>query len=145
MRAALAEKGMEPVSAQKGLQLSKDIGAVNYLECSALLQKGLKVRRTPLRRACARVASRTWIFTNMSACVRVCARLVLAGGLRGGDPRRAQATGPEEEEQGLRHDVSRRGSERRDSFAYFLCVSVVGSFNLWSVACALFELLRSRR
>lgn len=33
---------MAPISYAQGLQMSKDIGAVKYLECSALTQKGLK-------------------------------------------------------------------------------------------------------
>lgn len=35
---------MMPISYQAGNQCGKDIGAVRYLECSALTQKGLKVR-----------------------------------------------------------------------------------------------------
>ena|SRR3989338_484500 len=38
----LREKGTEPISTEKGHQLAKDIGAVRYMECSALTQKGLK-------------------------------------------------------------------------------------------------------
>jgi hypothetical protein len=33
---------MVPTSYTQGLQMAKDIGAVKYLECSALTQKGLK-------------------------------------------------------------------------------------------------------
>ena len=33
---------MSPIQYQQGLAMSKDIGAVKYLECSALTQKGLK-------------------------------------------------------------------------------------------------------
>eukprot|EP00008_Paramoeba_atlantica_P007368 CAMPEP_0201475248 /NCGR_PEP_ID=MMETSP0151_2-20130828/697_1 /ASSEMBLY_ACC=CAM_ASM_000257 /TAXON_ID=200890 /ORGANISM="Paramoeba atlantica, Strain 621/1 / CCAP 1560/9" /LENGTH=199 /DNA_ID=CAMNT_0047855287 /DNA_START=321 /DNA_END=920 /DNA_ORIENTATION=+ len=39
---SLKEKNMEPVSPQMGDQLAKDIGAVKYMECSALTQKGLR-------------------------------------------------------------------------------------------------------
>ncbi|KAG6845761.1 Rho GTPase protein rac1 [Tephrocybe sp. NHM501043] len=33
---------MAPIQYSQGLAMSKDIGAVKYLECSALTQKGLK-------------------------------------------------------------------------------------------------------
>jgi hypothetical protein len=35
---------MAPIQYAQGVSMSKDIGAVKYLECSALTQKGLKVR-----------------------------------------------------------------------------------------------------
>jgi Ras-related C3 botulinum toxin substrate 1 len=38
----LASKGLSPISFQMGQQMAKEIGAVKYLECSALTQKGLK-------------------------------------------------------------------------------------------------------
>ena len=38
----LREKSEVPVSLHQGLALSKDIGAVKYVECSALTQKWLK-------------------------------------------------------------------------------------------------------
>jgi len=38
----LRERRMSPISYQQGLQMSKDIRAVKYLECSALTQKNLK-------------------------------------------------------------------------------------------------------
>ncbi|CAO3700586.1 unnamed protein product [Rhizopus microsporus] len=38
----LKQKRMAPISYPQGLQMAKDIGAVKYLECSALTQKGLK-------------------------------------------------------------------------------------------------------
>jgi Ras-related C3 botulinum toxin substrate 1 len=33
---------MAPITYQQGVAMCKDIGAVKYLECSALTQKGLK-------------------------------------------------------------------------------------------------------
>ena len=33
---------MAPIQYSQGVMMSKDIGAVKYLECSALTQKGLK-------------------------------------------------------------------------------------------------------
>jgi Ras-related C3 botulinum toxin substrate 3 len=33
---------MMPITFQQGIIMQKDIGAVKYLECSALTQKGLK-------------------------------------------------------------------------------------------------------
>ena len=38
----LAKKRQSPITTEMGEQLAKDIGAVTYLECSALTQKGLK-------------------------------------------------------------------------------------------------------
>ncbi|TPX50363.1 hypothetical protein SeLEV6574_g00941 [Synchytrium endobioticum] len=38
----LRERRMAPISYPQGLQMAKEIGAVKYLECSALTQKGLK-------------------------------------------------------------------------------------------------------
>jgi len=38
----LAEKKLAPISHDQGQQLSKEINAVAYVECSALTQKGLK-------------------------------------------------------------------------------------------------------
>lgn len=39
---ALAKKGLTPLQKGSGLELAKKIGALKYLECSALTQKGLK-------------------------------------------------------------------------------------------------------
>ncbi|KAI9323274.1 rac protein [Dichotomocladium elegans] len=38
----LSERRMAPISYTQASQMAKDIGAVKYLECSALTQKGLK-------------------------------------------------------------------------------------------------------
>ncbi|KAI5122385.1 hypothetical protein M0805_004142 [Coniferiporia weirii] len=38
----LRERNMMPISYQQGLAMQKDIGAVKYLECSALTQQNLK-------------------------------------------------------------------------------------------------------
>jgi len=38
----LRERRMAPIAYPQGMAMSKDIGAVKYLECSALTQKGLK-------------------------------------------------------------------------------------------------------
>ncbi|TIC75806.1 hypothetical protein E3Q00_00528 [Wallemia mellicola] len=39
---ALRARRMEPINYSQGVELSKDINAIKYLECSALTQKGLK-------------------------------------------------------------------------------------------------------
>lgn len=38
----LREKRQQPITYSQGVQVAKEIGAVKYLECSALTQKGLK-------------------------------------------------------------------------------------------------------
>ena len=38
----LKEKKLSPLTYAQGLQMGKEVGAVKYLECSALTQKGLK-------------------------------------------------------------------------------------------------------
>ncbi|KDN35645.1 hypothetical protein K437DRAFT_75160 [Tilletiaria anomala UBC 951] len=38
----LRDRRMQPISYPQGNQMARDIGAVKYLECSALTQKGLK-------------------------------------------------------------------------------------------------------
>jgi len=38
----MAAKGLKPISAEQGTSLAKEIGALMYLECSALTQNGLK-------------------------------------------------------------------------------------------------------
>jgi Ras-related C3 botulinum toxin substrate 1 len=40
--ARLADKRMQPISKDQGDKLAKEIGALKYLECSALTQNGLK-------------------------------------------------------------------------------------------------------
>ena len=52
-----SDSRMAPIQYSQGIAMSKDIGAVKYLECSALTQKGLKnvfdeVRRVLLRLSC---------------------------------------------------------------------------------------------
>jgi Ras-related C3 botulinum toxin substrate 1 len=38
----LKDKKLAPINYPQGLSMAKEIGAVKYLECSALTQKGLK-------------------------------------------------------------------------------------------------------
>ena len=38
----LKEKKLSPITYPQGLAMAKEVGAVKYLECSALTQKGLK-------------------------------------------------------------------------------------------------------
>ena len=38
----LRERKLSPISYSQGLQMTKEIRAVKYMECSALTQKGLK-------------------------------------------------------------------------------------------------------
>jgi len=38
----LKEKRLSPITYPQGLAMTKDVGAVKYMECSALTQKGLK-------------------------------------------------------------------------------------------------------
>jgi len=42
MKQTLASKGHQMVTYDQAVARQKDIGAVNYLECSALTQEGLK-------------------------------------------------------------------------------------------------------
>jgi Ras-related C3 botulinum toxin substrate 1 len=42
MISQLQAKGLHVISQEEALRMTKDIGAVNYLECSALTQEGLK-------------------------------------------------------------------------------------------------------
>lgn len=42
MEQRLAQKGLSMVSTEQGMDCARDIGAVSYLECSALTQEGLK-------------------------------------------------------------------------------------------------------
>lgn len=41
--AKLAQSGQSPITQQMGEQMAKEVGAVAYMECSALTQKGLKL------------------------------------------------------------------------------------------------------
>tara|TARA_B110001452_G_scaffold138232_1_gene114894 strand:+ start:45 stop:587 length:543 start_codon:yes stop_codon:yes gene_type:complete len=45
--AKLREKNQTPITTEEGMEMAKTIGAVKYLECSALTQKGLKNVRPP--------------------------------------------------------------------------------------------------
>ena len=38
----LREKNLSPITSAEGMKLQREIGAVKYVECSALTQKGLK-------------------------------------------------------------------------------------------------------
>ena len=38
---SLQKKNLTPITTEQGLEMAKDIGAVKYMECSSLLQKGL--------------------------------------------------------------------------------------------------------
>jgi len=38
----LKSRNQTPITYQQGLQMSKDVGAYKYLECSAMTQRGLK-------------------------------------------------------------------------------------------------------
>lgn len=40
--ANLKARNQSPITYQQGLQMSKDVGAYKYLECSAMTQRGLK-------------------------------------------------------------------------------------------------------
>lgn len=42
LNSVIVPSRMAPITYSQGVQMAKDIGAVKYLECSALTQKGLK-------------------------------------------------------------------------------------------------------
>ena len=51
----LATRGLSPVTYQQGLECAKDIGAVRYMECSALTDKGVQEVFTEAARTALRI------------------------------------------------------------------------------------------
>ena len=74
--AKLREKNQTPITTEEGMEMAKTIGAVKYLECSALTQKGLKNVRAA---------------HNYTAFGPGCHTPCFPTGVRRGHPRRARA------------------------------------------------------
>ena len=123
----LRAEGKAPLSAQEGVRLAQEIGAIKYIECSALTQKGLKsvfdeaikVRRLVVDGASGhivgsgeRVVGHTHA-TRTTALLSLPPTVVNAGGIGG----KACSEQEVQEEAGVRHHVglhaSAHASERR--------------------------------
>ncbi|CDZ96521.1 small gtpase rac1p [Phaffia rhodozyma] len=67
--AKLRERRMAPIGYPAGVQCAKEIGAVRYLECSALTQKGLKGVFDEAIRACLSPQTKSSRKSKKKSCV----------------------------------------------------------------------------
>ncbi|KAJ7853356.1 P-loop containing nucleoside triphosphate hydrolase protein [Mycena olivaceomarginata] len=65
----LRDRRMAPIQYEQGVQMQRDIGAVKYLECSALTQKGLKTVFDEAIRAVSNPPSRPSGQKSRSKCI----------------------------------------------------------------------------